>query len=238
MTRIKQKSITAVIAIMSAFGMFIYFYPLVTVHARLFVIDDTQVEVDFERLIDDVEERNFFRQPLAQYSAALLAMNPRLSAVRCRLSLSGNVICTGERKVPTALISLPDMHGLSSRGELIPYSDCDDVSDLLVITGIRLDETPMYTTVSSDEIREALRICITIKYEFPKLHDAISEIDMSSSENPILYMRNSNSRVIVGRGEYNLKLMRLSTIINNGNFPLGAEIDLRFGRSVVAKRLT
>ncbi len=238
MTRIKQRAVAVTVALVSAFCIFVYFYPLVTVHARLFIVDDAQIEVDFERLIDDADERNYFRQPLAQYSAALLAMNPRLNEVHCRLSLSGSVICTGERKKPAALISLPDLHGLSSRGELIPYRDCADVSDLLVITGIQLDDTPPYTTVSSDEVREALSICLTMKSEFPKLHDAISEIDMSSPESPILYMRNSNSRVIVGKGEYNLKLGRLYAIISHGSLPSGAEIDLRFGRSVVAKRLT
>jgi hypothetical protein len=238
LTRIKQRSIAAIVALVSAFCIFVYFYPLVTVHARLFVVDDAQIEVDFERLIDDADERNFFRQPLAQYSAALLAMNPQLNEVHCRLSLSGNVICTGERKKPAALISLPDLHGLSSRGELIPYRDCDNISDLLVITGIRLDETPPYTAVSSDEVREALRVCLMMKYRFPRLHNAISEIDMSSPESPVLYMRNSNSRVVVGRGEYNLKLRRLYAIMSHGSLPSGAEIDLRFGRSVVAKRLT
>ncbi len=224
--------------IVSAFCIFVYFYPLLKVQARVFFVDDAQVEVDFDQLVSDSSEQNYFKQPLAQYSAALLAMNPQLDEVRCRMTLSGDVICEGKRKKPAALIALPDLYGLSSRGELIPFSDCDGASDLLVITGIRLDKSTPYTVMMSDDIRVALRVCITIKSDFPGLYGAISEIDMSSPEGPVLYMRYSDSRVIVGRGEYKSKLRRLGAIMAYGNLPSGAEIDLRFGRSVVAKRLT
>ncbi|MBU1318933.1 MAG: hypothetical protein KKG33_01400 [candidate division Zixibacteria bacterium] len=230
--------IAITVSLSAGFFGFCYFYPLLTVTGHRMMVCDKDVDIDFATLLDTTADVNLFRQPLQDYSEALLSRLPELSSVTCRIDLAGKVVCRGERKLPIALICLPETYGISSRCELLPFRQCGDVEALPLVTGIKIEKVESYAPVPSPKLKEALRFCKLLHNRYPELCSAISQIDFESSDAPVLILRNSETRIIIGCGDLDEKLSCLNLILDRlKNAPAG-EFDMQYGRSIVARDLT
>ena len=237
MTLRKQIVLLTTLGLVVGFISFCYFYPLFYVTGYRIIIDGAEREVDIDSLFGAEREINLFRQPLRSYAETLLRGMPELSSVTCRINLSGEVVCKGVPKRPIVLVCLPEVYGLSEQGDILPLSSCDKMSDLPLISGIHLKNVRPFYPVSSPKLLEALEICRLIRKRFPDLSDAISQIDFKPDEAPVLYFRNSDVTVIVGRGNYKEKLSRLALVLDRLDRLPAHELDLRFGISIVARKL-
>jgi len=230
--------IVIALSLSAGFFGFCYFYPLLTVTGHRMMVCDKDIDIDFATLLDTTADVNLFRQPLQDYSDALLSRLPELSSVTCRIDLAGKVVCRGERKLPIVLICLPETYGISVRGEILPLEECGDIAALPLVTGIKIEKVESYVPVPSPKLKEALRFCRLLHRQYPELCSAISQIDFASSDAPILILRDSETRIIIGFGDLDEKLSCLNLIIDRlKNAPAG-EFDMQYGRSIVARYLT
>lgn len=198
-------------------------------------VDGKEVDVDLSELVDANADSNLFRQPLDEFSKALLHKMPALKSVTCRIDLSGRVVCNGERKSPIALICLPEMYGVSSRCELLPLKTCGDVSKYPLLTGIDVAHVREFKCAASGGLAEAVALCKLLEDDFPKLSRAVSQIDFASDESPVIVMRESGKRVVIGHGNIEEKLSYLSLIADRLQMAPEREFDLRYGRSIIAR---
>jgi hypothetical protein len=233
-----QIILSVVLGLMAGFIVFCHFYPLIRVSGYRLVANGSTIDTGAENLSADTSDANFFRQPLADYSTALLGHHPEFSSVNCRMNIWGEVVCEGVSKKPIAIVCLPQVYGLSCLGEILPFSESGETPFLPLVTGVRLKSVEPFTIVSSPELQEALRICRLLRSDYSRIGAAISEIDFGSCDSPLLYFRNSDVRVILGRGNYRQKLASLDLLLNRLEGLPAGELDLRYGRSVIARDLT
>jgi hypothetical protein len=233
-----QVVLSVVLAVSAGFLVYCHFYPLLQVSGYRVLVDGAGVATGDEDLFANTPEKNFFRQPLRDFSRALLARHPDFSAVNCHMNIRGEVVCEGVRKKPLAIVCVPEAYGLSAMGELLPLSSCGDVSHLPLVTGVRIEDVEPYKAVTSEDLHEALRLCKLLYSTYDCIGNAISEIDFGSGNSPVLHFRDSDIRVIVGRGSYRQKLSALDMLLDRLEGLPAGELDLRFGRSVVARDLT
>lgn len=238
MTFRRQVILATILGLAAGFICFCHFYPLLQVSGYRLEIEGVAVGVGADLLSADTMRTNFFRQPLCDYSEALLNEHPEFASVNCRMSLKGEVVCEGRRKKPIAIACLPEAYGLTARGELVPLVAGDNLADLPLVTGVRIRDIEPFSLVSSPELQEALKICELLRAKYARISDEISQIDFTSHHSPILYFRNMDVRVIIGRGDYSRKLLHLDMILNRLDEMPAKELDLRYGRSIVARDLT
>ncbi len=238
MTLRKQIILIAILGPAAGFACFCYCYPLVKVSGYCLVVDGVTVGNGAASVHADTADVNFFRQPLQDYAEALLAEYPEFASVNCRMGLRGEVICDGVRKKPIAVVSMPEVFGMSERGELLPLNLCDVGHPLPLITGIKPQQAEAYSLVSSAKLREAVKICRILSSGYSRIRAELSQIDLASCDSPVMYFRDSNIRVIVGYGDYRQKLHNLNLILDKLRTLPAGELDLRFGRSIVVRDLT
>ncbi len=238
MTFRMQITLVVVLGLMTGLIGFCYAYPLVRVTGYQLTVDGQIVGTGAECVFADTSRNNLFRQSLDDYSEAILADHPELSSVTCRISLTGELVCDGKRKTPIALVSLSEVFGVSGRGELLPLSMCEGGSSLPLITGARAENVAPFSITESRDVFEALKICKLLRSEYPRLHSVVSEISVGAGCSPTIHLRTSSVRIIIGYGNYNAKLLVLTRLLDRIRTMPANELDLRFGRSVVARDLT
>lgn len=233
-----QIILVVVLGLVTGFIGFCYAYPLVRVTGYQLTVDGRTVGTGAECISADTTLDNLFRQSLDDYSDAIIADHPELSSVTCRISLTGEVVCEGKRKRPIALVSLPEVFGVSGRGELLPLSMCEGDATLPLITGARAKNVVPFSVTASRDVFEALEICKLLRSEYQRLYSVVSEINIGAGCSPTLHLRTSSARIIIGYGNYHAKLLVLSRLLDRIRTMPANELDLRFGRSVVARDLT
>jgi hypothetical protein len=227
--------IAVLLSLTTAFAVFCYFYPLFTVSGYCMIVDGKPVDIAFAKLLDSKADSNLFRQPLDEYATVLLSNMPALESVTCRIDLSGRVVCIGKRKSPIALLCLPEMYGVSSRCELLPLQTCGDVSQYPLLTGISVANVREFKRTTSTNLTEAVAMCKLLESEFPKLSKTISQIDFASKESPVIVMRSTGKRIVIGNGNIEEKLSYLNLIVDRLQKAPAREFDLRYGRSIIAR---
>jgi hypothetical protein len=238
MTLRTQIILSIALGLAAGFIGFCHLYPLMNVSGYLLEIDGEPVGTDARDLLADTMRTNFFRQPLGEYAQALLSEHPELASVKCRMNLKGEVICEGERKRPVAIVCLPEAYGLSSRGEILPLAPGDIMDGLPLVTGVKVPEIEPFAFVSSAELKEALKICDLLRSEYTRIGKAVSQIHFDADRPPVLHFRNTDVRVVIGYGNYRQKLLNLDLILDRLDRLPANELDLRFGRSIIARDLT
>jgi len=178
---------------------------------------------------------NLLRIPLSCLADSLLCEYPQYESVRCRFDFNGNVVCDAERVRPVALISAPEVYGLTSRAELVPAVEIGESTHLPLITGLKIGKAKAYHTVNSRGVRSSLELLEAIEDFDPELHHMISQVDYSGDIAPVIILRSSECRIMFGKGDRRGKIKRLAAVAGNLD-KLGVHrIDLRFGRSLVVK---
>ncbi|MXZ75957.1 MAG: FtsQ-type POTRA domain-containing protein [Gemmatimonadetes bacterium] len=188
--------------------------------------------------------RNIWSVDLAETERRLM-LDRRFEQVAVTRSLPGTVVVRVEELQPIAFVQLDRLYGVSERGALIPLSPGNGLPDLPVITvdassyrlapGAAESEDRSFETLRdamlvNPEMARALYLMRALRTMSPGMYDELSEIHVSSPDDPIAYMVEGGLAIRFGTGHYPRKIEMLKRTVER----LEADairtrlIDLRF----------
>ncbi len=188
--------------------------------------------------------RNIWSADLAETERRLM-LDRRFEQVAVTRNLPGTVVVRVEELQPIAFVQLDRLYGVSERGALIPLSPGNGLPDLPVITvdassyrqapGAAASEDRSFETLRdamlvNPEMARALYLMRALRTMSPGMYDELSEIHVSSPDDPIAYMVEGGLAIRFGTGHYPRKIEMLRRTVER----LEADairtrlIDLRF----------
>ena len=195
--------------------------------------------------------RNIWAVDLAETERRLM-LDRRFEGVSLTRRLPGTVVVRVEELQPIAFVQLDRLYGVSERGELIPLTPGNGLPDLPVITvdassyqrapgaaesRDRSFETLRDAMLVNPEMARALYLMRVFRTMSPGMYDALSEIHVSSPDDPIAYMVEGGLAIRFGTGHYPRKIEMLRRTVEE----LEADgirtrlIDLRFKDQVIVR---
>ena len=181
-----------------------------------------------------------------------LLLDRRFERVALNRRLPGTVVVRVRERRQIALVQLDRLYGVSERAELIPLSPGIGLPDLPVITvdasnipvatdgaesRDRSFETLRDAMLVNPEMGRALYLMRVLKTMSPAMYDELSEIHVSSPNDPIAYMVEGGLAIRFGTGHYPRKIEMLRRTVER----LEADairtrlIDLRFKDQVIVR---
>ncbi|MDE2846996.1 MAG: FtsQ-type POTRA domain-containing protein [Gemmatimonadota bacterium] len=195
--------------------------------------------------------RNIWSADLSETERRLM-LDRRFKQVSVTRRLPGSVVVLVEELQPIAFVQLDRLYGVSEHGELIFLTPGNGLPDLPVITvdassypwapgaaesADRSFETLRDAMLANPEIARALYLMRVLRTMSPGMYDELSEIHVSSSDDPIAYMVEGGLAILFGTGHYPRKIEMLRRTVER----LEADairtrlIDLRFKDQVIVR---
>lgn len=195
--------------------------------------------------------RNIWSADLVETGRRLM-LDRRFEHVAVSRRLPDAVVVRVKELLPVAFVQLDRLYGISERAELIPLSPGNGLPDLPVITiGASGDQTVSGAAIRPDHAFETLRDAMLVDPEVgralylmrvlrtisPGLYDELSEVHVSSQNDPIAYMVEGGLAIRFGTGHYPRKIEMLKRTVER----LEADairtrlIDLRFKDQVIVR---
>jgi len=207
--------------------------------------------------------RNIWSADLKETERRLL-MDRRFEQVALTRRLPGTVVIRVKELQPIAFVQLDRLYGVSEGGELIPLTPGNGLPDLPVITvdassylrvpdaaasraatespDIAASRDRSFETLrdamrGSPEMARALYLMRVLRTMSPGMYDELSEIHVSSPDDPIAYMVEGGLAIRFGKGHYPRKIEMLRRTVER----LEADairtrlIDLRFKDQVIVR---
>jgi len=230
-----QIAVAVILTVIAGFVVFCFFYPLVTVSGLELIVEGETVLSDTVCSMCEIE--NLFRQPLESFANQIADERPELSSVSCRIGLNGHVICTAKLKRPVVYIAAPEIYGLTRDYELLPLSNTDNVTALPVISGLSVKGGKFFEPIDSPDLKRAVDLIDAMNDASDRLSRGVSQIEFRDGDATVLYIRDSEVRVILGAGEYSEKFVYLDLIFDKLKGLPAGEVDMRFGRSIIVRNL-
>ncbi len=155
-------------------------------------------------------------------------------------NLPSTIQLTVIERTPIALVNKPDAVYLDEDGVILPHSISKALFDLPVLTGVKLVPSVSYGSLVQDpDAHEALTILTAARMVNSELYHLISEIQIRSGHDIVLYTAEGGVPVIFGEGNIADKLVRLDTFWNNVIRQRGLQnlqyVDLRYDDQIVAR---
>jgi cell division protein FtsQ len=143
-------------------------------------------------------------------------------------------------RIPIAIVNSTETIYLDEDGVVLPRSVSHRILDLPMISGISTNEQlNLGSTLSQADVREALRLLSTMKRVYRTMYHNISEVQLRSGGDIILYSTEGGVPIIFGHGELASKLVRLDTFWNTIVRTRGPQhlqyVDLRYQDQIVAR---
>jgi len=143
-------------------------------------------------------------------------------------------------RIPIASVNNGNLNYIDTEQILLPSIESSSKLDLPIISGV--DSLHYYNIgekINNTEIATAINILQAAIAIDTTLYHFISEINMNNGKDIILYSSDVGVPIILGRGDFERKLLTLQTFWNNYVKPSNAKllqyIDLRYNEQVVAK---
>lgn len=195
--------------------------------------------------------RNIWSADLEETERRLM-LDRRFERVSLTRRFPGTVVVRVEERQPIAFVQLDRLYGVSDRGELIPLTPGNGLPDLPVITvdassypwapdaaesRDRSFETLRDAMRANPEMARALYLMRVLRAMSPGMYDELSEIHVSSPDDPIAYMVEGGLAIRFGTGNYPRKIEMLRRTVEK----LEADairtrlIDLRFKDQVIVR---
>ena len=195
--------------------------------------------------------RNIWSADLAETERRLM-LDRRFERAALTRRLPDTVVVRVKELGAVAFVQLDRLYGITERAELIPLSPGNGLPDLPVITvdapggrpvsddAIRQDrsfETLRDAMLVNPEVGRALYLMRVLRTVSPGLYDELSEIHVSSPNDPIAYMVEGGLAIRFGTGHYPRKIEMLKRTVDK----LEADairtrlIDLRFKDQVIVR---
>ncbi|MXW05431.1 MAG: FtsQ-type POTRA domain-containing protein [Gemmatimonadetes bacterium] len=195
--------------------------------------------------------RNIWSADLSETERRLM-LDRRFVQVAVTRRLPGTVVVRVEELQPIAFVQLDRLYGVSERGELIPLTPGNGLPDLPVITvdassyrqapGTAEPEDRSFESLrdamsANPEMARALYLMRVLRTMSPAMYDELSEIHVSSPDDPVAYMVEGGLAIRFGTGHYPRKIEMLKRTVEQ----LEADairtrlIDLRFKDQVIVR---
>lgn len=195
--------------------------------------------------------RNIWSADLEETEKRLL-LDRRFVQVALTRRLPGTVVVRVKELPPIAFVQLDRLYGVSELGELIPLSAGNGLPDLPVITvgassyrrepdavepGDRSFETLRDAMLDNPEMARALYLMRVLRTMSPGMYDELSEIHVSSPNDPIAYMVEGGLAIRFGTGHYPRKIEMLRRTVEKleSDAIRTRLIDLRFKDQVIVR---
>jgi cell division protein FtsQ len=162
---------------------------------------------------------------------------PEIRRAELIRELPGRVTILVEERRPFTLVHGNRLHWMDEEGRVLGEERQAVVPPVPVITGLTEDEVATMRTEPSPKARAAIALIRTLLRSGSPLAAAISEIDMSRREGPVLWTVDG-IEVRLGTEDWEERLARLEGVLSQVASEEGAvsAIDLRFRDQVVLKR--
>lgn len=152
-----------------------------------------------------------------------------LSWVKVTRKLPDKIEIQLQRKKPIFLINLDRLYGLTRGKEIIPLKGSNGKLNLPILSGIYLNRINFYREVDTPEIQRAVDFYQAVLEADSTFLDKISELNLSSQENLVLYLLPSGLRVMMGKDHYKSRIARLMAILETeDDLERFSWVDLRF----------
>lgn len=201
--------------------------------------------------------RNIWSADLEE-SERRLMLDRRFERVSLTRRLPGTVVVHVEERQPIAFVQLDRLYGVAEHGELILLTPGNGLPDLPVITvdassypwapdaaesRDRSFETLRDAVLANPEMARALYLMRVLRTMSPGMYDELSEVHVSSPDDPIAYMVEGGLAIRFGTGRYPRKIEMLKRTVEQleSDAIRTRLIDLRFKdlvivRPIVSKR--
>jgi cell division septal protein FtsQ len=141
---------------------------------------------------------------------------------------------------PIATVNTSQLRYVDEEALLLPQIETAVQLDLPIISRIDgLEKAHIGEVISSPELSEAIKLLQTAQRIDTAIYHLISEVNMNSGKDIILFSTDVGVPVLIGRGEYEKKLILFQSFWNNfvksQNTNKLQYIDLRFNEQVVVK---
>ena len=195
--------------------------------------------------------RNIWSADLAETERRFM-LDRRFEQVTIIRSLPGTIVVRLKELQPIAFVQLDRLYGVSERGALIPLPPGNGLPDLPVITvdasgylrtpdaaepGDRTFETLRDAMLANPEMARALYLMRVLRTMAPGMYDELSEIHVSSPDDPIAYMVEGGLAIRFGTGHYPRKIEMLRRTVEKLETDAIRTrlIDLRFKDQVIVR---
>ncbi len=143
-------------------------------------------------------------------------------------------------RLPLAIVNSAEILYLDEDGVVLPHSISKQLFDLPVLSGISPEiALAPGGTINNPDVHEALQILATSKLVSKELYHLISEVQLRSGGDIVLYAAEWGVPIIFGRGDIANKLVRLEAFWNDIAREKGSQrlqyVDLRFDDQVVVR---
>ena len=195
--------------------------------------------------------RNIWLADLEETERRLM-MARRFERVALTRRLPGTVVVRVKELQPIAFVQLDRLYGVSEGGELIPLTPGHGLPDLPVITVAassnlretdaaesrdRGFETLRDAMLVNPEMARALYLMRVLRTMSPGMYDELSEIHVSSPDDPVAYMVEGGLAIRFGTGHYPRKIEMLRRTVEKleSDAIRTRLIDLRFKDQVIVR---
>ncbi len=143
-------------------------------------------------------------------------------------------------RIPIASLNNGNLNYIDTEQILLPSIESSSRLDLPIISGVdSINYYEIGEKIYNTEITTAINILQVAIAIDTMLYHSISEINMNKGKDIILYSSDVGVPIILGRGDFERKLLTLQTFWNNYVKPSNAKmlqyIDLRYNEQVVTK---
>lgn len=154
--------------------------------------------------------------------------------------LPSTIRITVEERRPLALLRHNEILYVDRDGVVLPHQVSRELFDLPIITGLPASPRPRVgTTLTNQDLREALSILIAAEVIGKELYHLISEVQLRNGGDLVLYTAEGGIPVLYGRGNAAEKLMRLEAFWNAVVREQGTQhveyVDVRFEDQIVVR---
>ncbi|KPL04064.1 MAG: hypothetical protein AMJ90_02085 [candidate division Zixibacteria bacterium SM23_73_2] len=188
-----------------------------------------------EKFFSSYWGKNIFKIPLQDIEGKIRE-EPMVEKVRIERRLPSELVVHSFWKKPVFLVNLDRIYGLTESKEIIPISDGEQAYKYPIITGLGLSSFNFYQQMHTQKANLCKKIYQAVTEVDPHLFTNISEINLKDAENPVLFLLPFGVRVILGTGDYFLKIKRLKSVLAVEDLKEIKTIDLRFKDQALVKR--
>jgi cell division protein FtsQ len=207
-----------------------------------------QIKVDGNRIVGTNEILQLTQIPLDNllYQTDLTTIQRNVMShhyikdVIVERNLPNTIHITVIERIPIAIVDRTEIHYLDESGFVLPRTVSKKLLDIPIISGIPPTESlTLGSTVSQQDVKEALLLLTTLKIVNRPMYHNISEVQVRNGGDIVFYSIEGSVPIIFGRGELSSKIVKLETFWNEIVRTRGPQhlmyLDLRYQDQIVAR---
>lgn len=179
---------------------------------------------------------NIFKIPLKKLEK-MIRKDPKVKEVKIEKRLPSELKVYVFRKKPVFLVNLDNIYGFTEKREIIPLFAKNESYKYPIITRLGLSSFNFYRQINTQKANLSTEIYHAIKKVDSTFFSTVSEINLRDLDNPVLYLFPHGVKVMLGTGNYPIKIKRLKSVLALEDLKDVKSIDLRFKNQALVKKV-